>query len=163
MSASTVSKPVPVYGPAKTLQALRAVERLGGSAGYLKYISGQDKPKTVPELPVRDDATVGTATIDFTGAYLYSWADISTSSGHSTKLEAWGFGVIRADVAGKLTLNTTWDDMLNGSMDFACIAGGAMFGEVSITFTRNGSTLAQIVSLGPVTGLDKFSGTCTWR
>ncbi|KAG8688392.1 hypothetical protein FRC09_012935 [Ceratobasidium sp. 395] len=161
MSASTVSKPVPVYGPAKTLQTLRAVERLGGSAGYLKHLSEQNKPKAVPKFPVCDDSTVGTATIDFHSAFIYGWADISTSSGHSTKLEAWGFGAIEADMTGTLTLNTTWDDMLNGPMDFLCGGGGK--DAITITFSRNNSDLAQIVTLGTAAGIGMFSGTCTWR
>ncbi|KAG8708772.1 hypothetical protein FRC09_001034 [Ceratobasidium sp. 395] len=162
MSASTVSKPVPVYGPAKTLQALRAVERLGGSAGYLKHISGQDKPKAVPKLPVREDSTVEVVTLEFVAALFWSWANVSTSSGHSTKLEAWGFAVIdnRDELSGSLTLNTTWDDMLNGPMDFVCSQDCSA---MTIIFSRNGTSLAQITTVGIVQGSGSFTGTCTWR
>ncbi|KAG8697127.1 hypothetical protein FRC09_008059 [Ceratobasidium sp. 395] len=163
MSASTVSKPVPVYGPAKTLKVLRAVERLGGSAGYLKYLSEQNKPKAVPELPVRDDSTVETVLVEFISAVLYSMAHVTTSSGHSTTLEAFGLGLLVADVSGSLTLNTTWDDMLDGPMDFVCTGGGENFCALTIIFSRNDTNLAQIITVGEVEGYGNFSGTCTWR
>ncbi|KAG8697126.1 hypothetical protein FRC09_008058 [Ceratobasidium sp. 395] len=164
MSASTVSKPVSAYGHAKTLQVLRAVERLGGSAGYLKYLSELNKPKAPPKLLTRSDAPAEGALVSFVAALFYGWADVMTlSSNHTTTLEGWGFGVMDAEVYGEVMLNVSWDEMLSGPMDYGCGGVGAEGGILVITFTRNGRELGQITSGGVVTGVGAFSGTCTWR
>ncbi|QRW25721.1 hypothetical protein RhiXN_10798 [Rhizoctonia solani] len=179
------------FGPVSSLNIIKAIENLGGAKGYLEHLKRTGpsdsivKPLSLLSLSnsLNSNSSSSSAADHNCSIHLQSGpagtlfgeievhekpeGDVSVNVKYKTQIRAWitqGSG--RTDLHGNIALLTSWDDMLNGPINFTIIAAEKQGAHVK--FKRDYLPAAEISAdfpnaTGYQCGSYECEGVCQWE